>query len=480
MLRRFQALTQLRLTVLGFVLASLPLATGIVTAIIQVDALARGSREAVVAVQRRTDVSRQLANRVEDMVRSARQYAALGDEAYHTVFESRRREVLSLLEVLALDNTDSKTGELLLAVRRAEQAVAERVRNVNPDAEAAADTEPFEALRQSVTVFLEHYRLQSSKLANRMSEQAWELQQLLVAQAILVIPLSGFLAVAFVVLTSQPLRKLDRSVRELGRGDLESPIEILGTRDVVDLGQRLDWLRQRLLELEQQKTHFLRNVSHELKTPLTNIREACELLAEPDTSSADVQQQRIIRILRDNSIRLQAMIEDLLRFGAHGDVESAGRQEPVALDTLVADIMERQGLVASARKVTLGAELEPVVIHGCAKQLELIVDNLLSNAIKYSPRKGNVALRLYRNDDRVRLDVSDTGPGICPDHRERVFDWFFTGPRPDDCLIPGTGMGLAIAREYAQRNGGDIQILETARGAYFRLTLEVPDRNDQI
>lgn len=480
MLRRFQALTQLRLTVLGFVLAALPLATGIVTAIIQVDALARGSREAMVAVQRRTDVSRQLANRVEDMVRSARQYAALGDEAYYTVFESRRREVLGLLEILAVDSTEPKTRDLLLTVHQAEQAVADRVRNADPEADAAADTEPFEALRRSATVFLEHYRLQSSELANRMSEQARELQQLLVAQAMLVIPLSGFLAVAFVVLTSQPMRKLDRSVRELGRGDLESPIEILGTRDVVDLGQRLDWLRQRLLELEHQKTHFLRNVSHELKTPLTNIREACELLAEPDTASADVQQQRIIRILRDNSIRLQAMIEDLLRFGAHGDVDGAARQEPVALDALVTDIIERQGLVASARNITLGTELEPVMMHGCAKELELIVDNLLSNAIKYSPRDGNVALRLYRSEGRVRLDVSDTGPGIRPDYRERVFDWFFTGPKPDDCLIPGTGMGLAIAREYAQRNGGDIQILETARGAYFRLTLEVPAHDDQI
>src|SRR5690606_40675217 len=111
---------------------------------------------------------------------------------------------------------------------------------------------------------------------------------------------------------------------------------------------------------------------------------------------------------------------------------------------------------------------------------ELIVDNLLSNAIKYSPRGSSVALRLYQHDDKIRLEVADKGPGVRPEHRARLFDWFFTGPRPDDCLVPGTGMGLAIAREYAQRNGGDIQILETANGACFRLTLGTADCNDPI
>ncbi|QIB67221.1 sensor histidine kinase [Kineobactrum salinum] len=480
MLRRFQALTQLRLTVLGFVLAALPLATGIITAIVQVDALARSSREAMVSVQWRTDVSRRLSDRVGEMVRSARQYAALGDETYHGIFESRRREVLRLLDIVAADNGNPQARELLRAAHEAEQRVAELVRNVSPEAGPNSDREPYEMLRRSVTALLEQYRMQSAEQANQMSEQARELQQVLVAQAMLVIPLSGFLAVAFVVLASRPMRKLDRSVRNLGRGDLERPIEIFGTRDLVDLGDRLDWLRRRLLELEQQKSHFLRNVSHELKTPLTNIREACELLAEPASAGADEQQQRIVRILRDNSIRLQAMIEELLRFGAHGHLDDTTVKTAVPLDTLVSGVIERQGLGASARNVDLRAELQPLVARGSERQLELIVDNLLSNAIKYSPRGSTVALRLHQWQREARLDVSDRGPGIPQEYRERVFDWFFTGARPDDCLIPGTGMGLAIAREYAQRNGGDIRILETAKGTCFRLTLEVADQHDQV
>lgn len=480
MLRRFQSLTQLRLTSLGFVLAALPLATGIITAIIEVGILAESSRDVVVAVQRHTDVSRRLASQVEEMVRSGRQYAGLGDDAYLSVFDARRREVLALLEILARDSTGAPTLAMLESVREAEQAVTDQVHNADPEAGLVTDAAVFEALRQAVERLVARNRERSLELANRMSAQAGRLQQVLAAQAMLVLPLSAVLALAFLLLISRPMRKLDHSIRELGRGNLESPIEIRGTRDVVELGQRLDWLRERLLDLEQQKLHFLRNVSHELKTPLTNIREACELLVESEVSAANAQQQGILRILRDNSVRLQAMIEDLLRFGAHGNGDSAHGRDPVALHTLVAEVIDRQSLFARARDVALQTELAPLVVPGSARQLELVVDNLLSNAIKYSPRGGTVALRLYPHEGKVRLDVSDTGPGVRSEHRPRVFDWFFSGPRPRDCLVPGTGMGLAIAREYAQRNGGDIQLLETARGAYFRLTLGEADYSDQV
>lgn len=469
MLRRIHSLTQARLTVIGFVLAALPLATGIITAMVEVDRFARSSRGAVVAVQRHTDLSRKLASEAEEMVRSARQYVGLGDEAYRDIFEARHREVLRLLDALVSDSIEEPTPTLLQRVRTAEQALVDQVYHPDSRSDEVEDTGVFSELGSAIEMLLADNRQRSLQRADRISEQAENLQQMLMAQAMLVIPLSAILALTLLVLIALPMRKLGRSIHRLGQGDLEHPIEIRGTRDVVELGQRLDWLRQRLLELEQQKVLFLRNVSHELKTPLTNIRESCELLVESESPAQGTETQDIVRILRDNSVRLQAMIEDLLRYGVY--LEDSSSRERIDVDVLVADIVARQRLPAKSRSIRFRTVLTPLQVYGCRWQLEVVVGNLLSNAFKYSPRGGEIVLQLYPANGGVQLDVSDAGPGVQPEHRARLFDWFFTGLNSQEELVSGTGMGLAIAREYAQRNGGDIQMVDTDAGACFRLTL---------
>jgi two-component system sensor histidine kinase GlrK len=281
------------------------------------------------------------------------------------------------------------------------------------------------------------------------------------------------LAILFAMLIARPVRQLDQAIRRMGTADFKHKIYLTGPEDLRYVGQRLEWLRSRLHELEEQKARFLRHVSHELKTPLTAVREGAELLRDNVGGRLSPEQQDIVRIVRDNTLSLQKLIEDLLAYQQTRAMEPA-TLGPVALADVVARVAREQKLSAYARLISVDASMRPAVVIGDAERLRTIVDNLLSNAIKYSPRSGEIALSLDTRDGFAVLDIIDQGPGVPPDDRNRIFESFYQGPAPAEGRIKGSGLGLAIAREYAVAHGGRIEVLDRAdgqRGAWFRLWL---------
>lgn len=471
-MKRLQTPTLLGLILVGFLVVALPLVATMVTAIVQVNALARDSRAALEKVQMNTGATRELVDRVTAMERTARQYQALDDETYRDLYHTHREEMLAILEQLDDSNDDLLLNSLLADTRYRESESNAVVEAIGDSATPAEVVATFDALRKSTMALAAAQNELARQMGNAMPEEARRLQRLLLGQAALVVPLSAGLAALFAVLLSRPLRQLHRGIKSLGRGELSGPLRVAGARDFEELGQRLEWLRTRLVELEAQKRQFLRNVSHELKTPLTNIREGAELLVEPDGDQAGFSERReIARIVRENSVRLQRMIEELLRYGADGDITSDELEDQVALDRIVSDTVEEYAPAASAREVNLNTSLDPTVVRGNAKRLHAVVDNLLSNATKHTPRGGRIDVELRSVNGRVILDVRDSGPGVAKEDEPHLFEWFFSGRQPPDSVVAGTGMGLAIAREYAEQHGGDLTLMESSAGAHFRLSL---------
>ncbi len=158
---------------------------------------------------------------------------------------------------------------------------------------------------------------QSSILIDREAEslnaRAGRAQQVLVALLAAALPLAAVLALAFAWLTARPVRELDAAIHRLGTPDLGAPVRVQGPRDIEALGERLEWLRRRLAELEEQKSKFLAHVSHELKTPLAAMREGAELLADGSAGALNDGQRDITAILRANSLRLQKLVADPAR-----------------------------------------------------------------------------------------------------------------------------------------------------------------------
>lgn len=465
--------TLVRLILLGFTVALAPLVVGIVTAIVRVEGLAEGSQEAVLAVQADAVLTRALALRMREMERSARQFAVLQDEAYKVRFDEHAAQAANMLDALAkstslkdmredLENTAATLTETRMRVELSMQAGFEEAGH-NMDA-------LFDALRPGVQKIVQEQERRAEALARAIPERATNLQRLLIGQAFLVVPLSVGLAVLGVILIARPVRQLGNAIRAIGQSNLGAPVTVTGAHDLQELAERLDWLRLRLAELEAQKAQFLRNASHELKTPLSNIREAVELLVDSDSDAEE--QAAILQILRNNSLRLQQMIEALLKYGAEGDLDERTNFSEIDLARLVRERVEVHTTARTARNVKLKVKLADCTVLGQPKRLEVIIDNLLSNAIKYTPPKGTVRVTLRARGEQVHLDVKDSGPGVREQDRARIFDWFYTGPKPADGIVAGSGMGLAISHEYAAQQGGELTLLnKQSQGAHFRLTL---------
>jgi two-component system sensor histidine kinase GlrK len=263
------------------------------------------------------------------------------------------------------------------------------------------------------------------------------------------------------------------AIRQMGTADFTHAIEVNGPQDMRYLGQRLEWLRTRLHELEEQQTRFLRHVSHELKTPLTAVREGAELLRDRVGGELSPAQQEIVRIVRENTLQLQKLIEDLLTYHQTRNIEPQ-TLGPVALGDVLRRVVREHKLAALARMITFDTKVKPSVVVGDAEKIRAIVDNLVSNAIKYSPRSGLISLELDIEGGNATLDVIDQGPGIDPEERPRIFESFYQGKPAPEGRIKGSGLGLAIASEYAIAHGGRIEVLDRLdgkRGAHFRLWL---------
>lgn len=468
----YRSLTILQLILLGFSLVTLPLAFALATALISVDRLTYQGQQAVLDAVQATQASRTLMEDVTAMERHARQYHVLGDAALLEAYASRRE---SLAEALArmyrLELGTPVWEQLRLLERRESDAFTVLSSGSQGSAEVRAVLDDFPALSELARgVFHESTRAVSREV-EAMQAQAAAVRQELLWQASALIPAVIILAVVFTVLIVRPLRQVNRSIHALGAGRFDRPIRVTGPHDLVELGARLDWLRRRLVELEQQKVTFLRHISHELKTPLTNIREGAELLSDRVVGSLNTQQGEIADIVRDNSVRLQRLIEDLISFSVANTAMPVIESRPIDLDALITDLVEQHKLAARSKGVGLELALTGETVNSDREKIRVILDNLLSNAIKFTAEHSRVLVQTGHSKEQIYVEIHDEGPGIPQEDRERVFEVFYQGDVRPQGHVRGSGMGLSIAREYAKALDGQVEVLDAERGARLRLLL---------
>src|SRR5919201_160454 len=258
---------------------------------------------------------------------------------------------------------------------------------------------------------------------------------------------------------------------QLAGANFARPITVRGPEDLQSLGERLDWLRRRLAELEAEKNRFLRHLSHELKTPLTALREGAELLNDQVGGPLAPPQRQVVAIMRDNSLKLQRLIEDLLDY--QRALHAAASLEPraVLLDELLLEVARSHELAMHAKGQRLELDLAKVRVEADPEKLRSILDNLLGNAVKFTPAGGRIRVCVRASSGEVEIDVVDSGPGVSPEEREAIFDSFFLGRAKANARVAGTGLGLAIAREFTEAHGGRISVVTEGSGGHFRVTL---------
>jgi len=402
-----------------------------------------------------------------------RQYLILNDAELLNDYGRLRANFKANTSELSLQPLDElQLHELNQTIDKEQQLYEQLLDKPAAEADKTALVEGYGALSDLARDVLNTSNALIDREVESMRRTGERAQRILWLQLAATIPLGVLLAVGVTLLIARPIRQLDQAIRRLGAGEFDSDIRVGGPADLKYLGGRLEWLRERLIELEQQKRLFLRHVSHELKTPLTALREGSELLADEPAGPLSAGQREVVGILRQNSVRLQQLIEDLLDY--HRAQESVGRLELAAVrfDRIVEQALEDHRLAARARGIRVDLRLDPVILQADEDKLHAVVANLVSNAVKYSPDGGIISLALHPDGDKVALDVRDAGPGIPPEDRERIFDWFYQGERVHRGRVSGSGLGLAIAREFVVAHGGRIEVVDDlAVGAHFRVTL---------
>jgi two-component system sensor histidine kinase GlrK len=461
----------LKLLLIGFVVVAAPLVVALVNAAISMQRLAGMSESVVDQAAQAARSSRLLMEQALSMERVVRQYVILDDpgllEDYAKIRANFKRTT-SELSLLPLD--ELQLSELNRTIDR-EQALYDALSTgprAGPDRRRLIDGYvELSALAKNV---LNESNLLIDREVDRMRAAAAETQRALFVQLAAAFPLGLAIAALFAFLIARPIRQLERAIHRLGAGEFDAALDVQGPADMMYLGERLEWLRRRLAAVEEQKARFLRHVSHELKTPLTALREGSELLADGAAGPVSPGQREIIAILQSNSVRLQRLIEDLLHYQrAVAGVEHLNLAK-VDLAEVARGAVDGQKLNAAGRAVEFAVEAEPAPLLGDEEKLRVVVDNLLSNAVKYSPEGGTVRVAVAPRMREVCLEVADEGPGVPQDDRDRVFDWFFRGERPTGARVKGSGLGLAIAREFALAHGGTIEALD-GPGGRFRVTL---------
>jgi two-component system, NtrC family, sensor histidine kinase GlrK len=463
------------LMLVGLVLIAVPLLIAIATALLQIRDLSETGHKIVIQGVTGARASQALFGQIASLERTARLHEVLKDpkllDVYRTQDEalSVTREQLHRLTTGEARLTLEELAQLQASIRSAVTAAG------SVGAGSASDLSGQFA---QLSALVERVAQQSNALVDTevaaLEARTLEARKRLVWQAALLLPLA---VVAVFVLTlgvGRPLRQLDRAISELGQGTFNNAISVSGPHDLERLGRQLEWLRQRLLELAHERNRFLRHMSHELKTPLANIREGTELLMDGAVGDLDSNQREVAAILRENGIKLQRMIENLLSFSAWQTSSVGLEASEFRLRPLVKQVLENQQLTLLSQRVRLDVSVEDVVLVADRGKIRLILENLVSNAVKYSPKGGTIHLQARTSGAQLVLDVADSGPGIPPEDRAHVFDAFYTGRAARSTPVKGTGIGLSVVLEFVAAHGGTVQIIDGQYpGAHFRITMPI-------
>jgi two-component system sensor histidine kinase GlrK len=457
---------------LGLAIIAVPLLAAMLNATVQMRRLTEASQRLVLESVQTTRLTQNMFGQIASLERAARLYQVMGSATVLAAFHEHDAALGGSLRELRSQLRNAEAIGAVDTVDRARQDVANGVQQAA--APAVAATAPETRLLELADAASRVAQLSNQQIdaeLRTLEEQANSERRQLFLESALLVPLVLLAVVMFTLGLGRPLRQIDRAITELGSGKFSRPITVSGPVDLERLGRQLEWLRNRLVDLAQERNRFLRHMSHELKTPLANIREGTELLMDGAVGELDTGQREVTAILQENGIKLQRLIENLLSFSAWQSNSVGLEPTEFRVRPLIKQVLENQQLTLVSQRARLDAQVEDITLVADRGKLRLILENLLSNAIKYSPRGGVIHLRARVRDGEFVLEVADAGAGIAQDERARIFDAFYTGRAPGG-HVKGTGIGLSVVNEFVHVHKGTIEIVDGEfPGAHFRIRM---------
>lgn len=239
---------------------------------------------------------------------------------------------------------------------------------------------------------------------------------------------------------------------------------------------------RRVRRMDRAKSRFLATVSHDLRTPLTAIDTYAEALLEEVLGELNDRQRDAVDSIQNAAHQLLDMVDEILAFSRSSSEGSELRPESFEVGKLVAEVHASHESLLRKKDLDFRSEIDrdiPALFADRAKATQILA-NLLANAIDFTPGGGEIEIRARptSSGEWVRVEVEDTGLGVPPEDRQRIFEKFVRGREADRARVGGTGLGLSIARQFVGQHGGDIGVESTVgEGSCFHFTL--PTRRNE-
>ncbi|CNB72198.1 sensor histidine kinase [Yersinia pseudotuberculosis] len=409
-----------------------------------------------------------------EMERSYRQYCVLDDATLATLYQHQRKQYTQILVAHAPILPDARYYQTLQGLLN--QLTDIKCKNSGPDKEASILLEQFsrsnaEMVQATRDVIFSRGQQLQKDIAERGQFFGW--------QSLLLFLVSVLLVVLFTRMIIGPVKGIERMINRLGEGrSLGNTALFKGPRELRSLAQRIIWLSERLAWLESQRHEFLRHISHELKTPLASMREGTELLADEVAGPLTQDQQEVVAILDHSSRHLQQLIEQLLDYNRKL-ADGPGEPEHVDLAEMVGNVISAHSLPARAKMIRTKTELDASICWAEPTLLMRVLDNLYSNAVHYGEESGTIWICSRQVNDRVQIDVANTGAPIPTSEEIMIFEPFFQGSHQRKGAVKGSGLGLSIAQDCIRRMQGDLQLVTVDYAAVcFRIELPLTAENE--
>lgn len=290
----------------------------------------------------------------------------------------------------------------------------------------------------------------------------------LITLAVLLVVL-GSVFVTNRAVTRQTRRRVDDAVAAAERvslGDFTARIGSGGPEPIPRLGLAFDAMASRLESIDREQREFLADLAHEIATPIQALSGFSQAVIDGTIARETAQE-----VIESQTARLSELLDELTQLRS---LDSPGEShfELVEIDALVESLYREFRPTAVAAGIDLRYRCERISLSTDHKLVETIVRNFVTNALRYTPRGERIMMEGIVAHHRVVISVADTGPGIAPEHHQRIFDRFYRTAEARDRISGGTGLGLTIARRAAHSVGGHIELeSELGSGSDFRLVL---------
>lgn len=409
-----------------------------------------------------------------EMERSYRQYCVLDDATLAKLYQHQRKQYAQMLDTHAPILPDARYYQTLRELLT--QLSDIQCKNSGPEQNASVLLEQFslsnaEMVQATRDVIFSRGQQLQKDIAERGQFFGW--------QSLLLFLVSVLLVVLFTRMIIGPVKGIERMINRLGEGrPLGNTALFKGPRELRSLAQRIIWLSERLAWLESQRHEFLRHISHELKTPLASMREGTELLADEVAGPLTQDQKEVVAILDNSSRHLQLLIEQLLDYNRKL-ADGPGELENVELVEMVEDVIAAHSLPARAKMIRTETDLQADICWADPTLLMRVLDNLYSNAVHYGEESGTIWIRSRQVNNRVQIDIANTGASIPVSEETMIFEPFFQGSHQRKGAVKGSGLGLSIAQDCIKRMQGDLQLVSVDYAPVcFRIELPLTAENE--